>query len=104
MKLERLYERPDLPSFPLPEPLAALYVGELGFPEPRVIANFVASVDWVVALPGNAESGGVISRGSEADHFVMGLLRACAGVVLIGAGTFRKGAGDLWDAESIYPQ
>jgi riboflavin biosynthesis pyrimidine reductase len=101
MKL--LYERPGLPAFQIPEALIALYGGGLGFKLPRVIANFVASVDGVVALPIAAESGGVISQGSEADRLVMGLLRACAGSVLIGAGTFRKGEG-FWDAESIYPK
>jgi riboflavin biosynthesis pyrimidine reductase len=30
-------------------------------------------------------------------------LRACADVVLLGAGTFRKAAGHLWNAEAIYP-
>jgi riboflavin biosynthesis pyrimidine reductase len=103
VKLERLYERPDLPAFHIPEPLRSLHDGDLGFQEPRVFANFVASVDGVVALPGSAESGGVISQGSEADHFLMGLLRACAGAVLIGAGTFRQGKGQRWEAESIYP-
>jgi riboflavin biosynthesis pyrimidine reductase len=33
----------------------------------------------------------------------MGLLRACADVVLVGAGTFRKAAGDRFDAAAIYP-
>jgi riboflavin biosynthesis pyrimidine reductase len=103
MKLQRLYERPGLPSSGIPRGLAEAYGGDLGFAQPRVVANFVASVDGVVALPGEAESGGLISQGSEADRFVMGLLRACAGAVLVGAGTFRKGEG-LWDAESIYPQ
>jgi riboflavin biosynthesis pyrimidine reductase len=101
MKL--LYEQPGLPSFKIPGALRVLYGGDLGFAQPRVLANFVASVDGVVALPVGEESGGVISRGSETDHFVMGLLRASAGAVLIGAGTFRKGEG-FWDAESIYPQ
>jgi riboflavin biosynthesis pyrimidine reductase len=103
MKLQCLYERPGLPSLGIPHALAEAYGGDLGFEQPRVVANFVASVDGVVALPGDAESGGLISQGSEADRFVMGLLRACAGAVLVGAGTFRKGEG-LWDAESIYPQ
>jgi riboflavin biosynthesis pyrimidine reductase len=101
MKL--LFEQSGLPSFDLPEALIAAYGGGLGFKLPRVIANFVASVDGVVALPIADESGGVISQGSEADRLVMGLLRACAGSVLIGAGTFRKGEG-FWDAESIYPK
>ena len=101
--MELLSQRPGLPSFGIPPELSRLYGGDLGFAQPCVYANFVASVDGVVAFPIREESGGIISKGNDADHFVMGLLRACAGTVLVGAGTFRKGEGQLWDAESIYP-
>jgi len=101
--LERLFEREGLPRFGLPAALAALYGGDFGLARPRLFANFVASVDGVVALPGPGESGAVVSGGSEADRFVMGLLRATADAVLIGAGTFRKAHGDLWHPEAIYP-
>ncbi len=101
--LELLFERADLPSFDLPPTLVAGYGGPLGFGAPRVIANFVASVDGVVALPDAGESGHVISQGSEGDRFVMGLLRACADAVIVGAGTFRKAPGQLWTAEAICP-
>ena len=70
-----------------------------------VAANFVESLDGVVALPdARGESGGTISGGSEADRFIMGLLRACADAVLIGAGTLRAAPGDLWFADSIFPE
>ncbi|HUJ25878.1 MAG TPA: dihydrofolate reductase family protein [Myxococcales bacterium] len=70
-----------------------------------VAANFVESLDGVVALPdAGGESGGVVSGGSRADRFVMGLLRACADAVLIGAGTLRAAPGDLWFADSIFPE
>src|SRR6185312_8908767 len=69
-----------------------------------VAANFVESADGVVALPeARGESGGVVSGGSEADRFIMGLLRACADAVLIGAGTLRAAPGDLWTADAIFP-
>lgn len=101
--LERLFERDGLPRFELPRELAALYGGDFGLARPRVYANFVASIDGVVALPGDGESGRVVSGDSEADRFVMGLLRAVADAVLVGAGTFRKAEGDLWHADAIYP-
>jgi riboflavin biosynthesis pyrimidine reductase len=101
--LEVLYERQGLPAFALPAALARLYGSSLGFSTPRVFANFVSSVDGVVALPIAAESGAVISGKSEADRFVMGLLRACADVVLVGAGTFRKTPRALWTPEAIHP-
>ena len=101
--LERLFERDGLPRFGLPAALAALYGGDFGLARPRVYANFVSAVDGVVALPERGESGAVVSGGSEADRFLMGLLRAAADAVLIGAGTFRKAQGDLWQPEAIYP-
>ncbi|APR77304.1 5-amino-6-(5-phosphoribosylamino)uracil reductase [Minicystis rosea] len=101
--LELLFEASDLPKLDLPKPLFEAYGGGLGFARPCVVANFVSSVDGVVALPVDVESGQVVSGGSDADHFVMGLLRACADVVMVGAGTYRKAARDLFHAEAIYP-
>jgi riboflavin biosynthesis pyrimidine reductase len=101
--LERLFEREGLPSFTLPERLSAIYGGAIGFAAPCLFANFVASLDGVVGLPGDKESGQIISGKSAADRFVMGLVRACADAVVIGAGTFRKAPGHLWRAEAIYP-
>ncbi|MGH7903725.1 MAG: dihydrofolate reductase family protein [Candidatus Dormibacteraceae bacterium] len=102
--LEVLYERPGLPAYDLPPELARLYGGSLGFSPPRVYANFVSSLDGVVALdePG-VPSGPAISGRSEADRLVMGLLRACAEVVLVGAGTVRDDSGHLWTPEYIHP-
>ena len=45
----------------------------------------------------------MISGTSEADRFVMGLLRACAGSVFIGAGTLRAAPDSLWTPAYIYP-
>jgi riboflavin biosynthesis pyrimidine reductase len=101
--LETLYETPELPEFDLPAALADAYGGPLGFSEPRLYANFVASLDGVVAVPGEIQSSGMISRHSEADRFLMGLLRSCADAVLIGAGTMRSSPRSLWTAEQAYP-
>jgi riboflavin biosynthesis pyrimidine reductase len=101
--LELLFEHSDLPRFELPSELIASYGGTLGFESPCVYANFVASLDGVVALPGDAESGQIISGKNPADRFVMGLLRSCADAVLVGAGTFRKSPGHLWLPDRIYP-
>ena len=49
--MELLFEAPGLPAFELPEELAAVYGGSLGFEEPRVFANFVSTLDGVVAIP-----------------------------------------------------
>jgi len=88
----------------LPAALERAHGGGLWLPSECVISNFVESVDGVVALPGaRGESGGIVSGGSEADRFLMGLLRACADAVLIGAGTLRAAPEDLWFPESVYP-
>jgi riboflavin biosynthesis pyrimidine reductase len=70
-----------------------------------VYANFVSSIDGIVALEGGrAPSGGIISGHNEADRFVMGLLRAYAEAVLVGAGTVRaEGGKALWTPDYIYP-
>jgi riboflavin biosynthesis pyrimidine reductase len=101
--LELLFERANQAHFELPGPLRDNYGGELGLSKQCVVANFVASLDGVVALPGDTESGQIISGRNQADRFVMGLLRACADAVLLGAGTFRKSSGHLWTADRIYP-
>src|SRR5260370_17109604 len=88
--LARLYEQAGLPAWGLPQELAAAYGGDLGFTEPCAYANFVASVDGVTALgPEYPSSGSAISGHDPADRFVMGLLRACADIVPIVAGTLR---------------
>jgi riboflavin biosynthesis pyrimidine reductase len=101
--LELLHERAGLPVFGLPAALQAAHGGDLGFSAPRLFANFVSSVDGVVALPGGRESGQVISGSNPADKLMMGLLRACADAVLLGAGTLRRAGPHLWHPERIYP-
>ncbi len=102
-RLEPLFETRELPEFDLPLPLVEAYGGPLGFREPRLYANFVASLDGVVAIPGETQSNRMISAHSEADRFVMGLLRACADAVLVGAGTMLSSPRTLWTAEHAYP-
>jgi riboflavin biosynthesis pyrimidine reductase len=99
-----LYEKPELPRWRLPPALTALYGGDLGFAEPVVYGNFVASLDGVVALgPEYPSSGSAISGREAADRFVMGLLRACADAVVIGAGTLRASPHHLWTPQYVYP-
>lgn len=101
--IEVLFETPGFAAFELPRELADLYGGSLGFPELRVYANFVASVDGVVAIPTEADSSQMIAAGSKRDRFVMGLLRAYADAVLIGAGTLDASPRGQWTAEHAYP-
>lgn len=87
----------------LPDELRRLYGGHFGFDGPTVFANFVESINGVVAMRGVRSPFKLIRGASDADKFVMGLLRACADAVVIGAGTFRATPG-RWTPEAIYPK
>lgn len=88
--------------------LADAYGGPLAFERrsdrPTVVANFVSTLDGVVsyATP-EAAGGGEISGFFDPDRFVMSLLRGVSDAVLIGAGTLRAGAGEIWTADDVYP-
>lgn len=101
--LELLYESADLPAFALPQELAALYPGTFGLPEDVLYVNFVETIDGVVALPEVPRSNRVIADDSEADVFVMALLRTCADAVLVGSGTVRAHPNNKWTAEAAFP-
>ena len=98
----------DAPALPLPDDLAEIYGCFRFLPvagKPRVVANFVSSLDGVVSLqsPGKA-GGGPISGNDPMDCLVMALLRACSDVVIEGAGTFRQAPDSLLLAESLVPR
>jgi riboflavin biosynthesis pyrimidine reductase len=105
--LETFYEVERGHALPLPPDLATLY-GRLDFPlhpgRPYVIGNFVTTLDGVVTLnvPGQA-GGGPISGFNQHDHLVMGLLRAVADAVIVGAGTLRAVPHHRWTAQYISP-
>ena len=66
----------------LPEPLAKAYGGDLRLPPDCVVANFVESVDGVVAFPdAGVESGGIVSSERRCHGLVSlstGISTACA--------------------------
>jgi riboflavin biosynthesis pyrimidine reductase len=106
--LQDLFDATSGDDVALPCALSNLY-GRLRIPRhtgrPHVIGNFVSTLDGVVSLgiPGKA-GGGEISGFNPHDRMVMGLLRAAADAVVIGAGTLRASSPDhVWTAEYIYP-
>jgi riboflavin biosynthesis pyrimidine reductase len=101
--LEVFFEADGLPSSDLPAELERLYGGSLGFRTPRLYANFVSTIDGVVAIPSVPHSNKVIAAGSEADRFLMGVLRAFADVVVIGTGTLHGSPQGLWAPAGPYP-
>src|SRR5215469_7677366 len=109
--LKTLVERDrDFADASLPQGLRELYDGDLRFripprERPFVIGNFVSTLDGVVSykIKGQA-SGSTISGANPADRFIMGLLRASADAVMVGAQTVRDvSPKDLWIPEYTYP-
>lgn len=110
--LVRLFDMPPDPRLPsrggLSGELAERYDGDLRIAlrpdRPTVIANFVETLDGVVAMDARgATGGGQVSGFSPTDRFVMGLLRALADVVLVGASTIRSSGRVTWTPGGIFP-
>jgi riboflavin biosynthesis pyrimidine reductase len=97
-----LYQDERLPAFALPEELKRTYRGELGLPERCLFANFVSTLDGVVAIP-SLRRNRLISDHSSGDQFVMGLLRACADALLVGSGTLIGSPEARWRPEDPHP-
>jgi riboflavin biosynthesis pyrimidine reductase len=100
--LETMFEIDGLPASDLPAALAEAY-GSLGLPATCVYANFVSSVDGIVAIPAIRNSPRAVSNDSRADRFVMGLLRAFADVVLVGASTVNASPTARFTADQVFP-
>ena len=105
--LEHIYDLEQSSDLLLPPSLTSLY-GRLSFPAhtglPYVISNFVSTLDGVVSVdvPGQAVVE-FISGFNLQDSMVMGLLRAVADFVIVGAGTLRASPCHIWTAEYIFP-
>jgi riboflavin biosynthesis pyrimidine reductase len=90
--------------------LAALYAGQLAFAtqetnRPYIISNFVTTLDGVTSFgPPHDDTGNAISGKNEADHAIMGILRACADAVLWGAGSYNAARRFLSTPAAIWPQ
>ena len=92
----------------MPAELERRYGGRLTIPlhvdRPTVVANFVSTLDGIVALGGgDLSGGGLISGFHEPDRFVMGLLRSLADVVVVGSGTVRGSTDHRWTPAYIHP-
>jgi riboflavin biosynthesis pyrimidine reductase len=99
--LEVLFPARGQPEYPLPAELKRLYGGPFGLPTPLVYSNFVTSLDGVAVV--GPSSGSKLSGQSQADRFVMGLLRAGAEAIVIGSGTLAGSPGHVWSAEHVFP-
>ncbi|MHB8352033.1 MAG: RibD family protein [Thermoplasmata archaeon] len=102
-----LFDRSHGRSVPLPEPIEAIY-GPLrlasGPQGPLLLGNSASTLDGVAALSRRGPSGGGDITGFDpGDRMLMGLLRAVADVVVVGAGTLRAVPRHLWTAARAYP-
>lgn len=107
LPLETLYDGSTGTALPLPPELADFY-GIFRFPlredKPYVLANLVTSLDGVVSLGVEGKAGGKEISGSNVqDRALMGVLRAAADAIVVGAGTLRDGKGSPLTAASVYP-
>jgi len=94
----------------LTQELREMYDGNLHFrtspaARPYVIANFVSTLDGVASYATKGKSSGsTISASNPADRFIMGLLRASADAIIVGARTVQDaGTKSLWTPEYTYP-
>ena len=93
----------------LPEAIRAVYQGDWVIPETAnglyCYSNFVMSHDGRVSfnVPDH-EGGGDVSDFNPHDQWLMGLLRARADAVIVGANTLRTESEHIWTSEFIYPR
>ena len=105
-----LYEREPVSADTLPVILAMLYGGGFALPQrtsqerPYLIANFVETIDGIVAYNAPRQTGGpAVSGNNKQDKLVMGLLRAYADAVIIGTSSLREDANHLHIPSTISP-
>lgn len=109
--IRTLFDRGEGHSEPaLPSGLRDLFDGDLDFrtstaERPFVLANFVSTLDGVVSYEIEGHAGGSSISGSDpADRFIMGLLRASADAIVVGARTVHDAdPQSLWIPEYTYP-
>jgi riboflavin biosynthesis pyrimidine reductase len=62
----------------------------------RVAVNFVSTIDGIVSFGRDADDSRAVGGGVPADRMLMAMLRAIAGVIVVGAGTLRATRNHQW--------
>lgn len=70
----------------------------------RVAVNFVSSIDGIVSFGKRTNDSRAVSGGVPADRLLMAMLRAVAGVIVVGAGTLRATLNHQWTAAAVSPE
>jgi riboflavin biosynthesis pyrimidine reductase len=90
----------DQPRCRLEEEYGAALLIEPG----RVAVNFVSTIDGIVSFGMAADDSRAVGGGVAADRILMGMLRAIAGVIVVGAGTLRATLNHQWTAQALAPE
>jgi riboflavin biosynthesis pyrimidine reductase len=67
----------------------------------RVAVNFVSTIDGIVSFGLDADDSRAVGGGVLADRVLMAMLRAIAGVIVVGAGTLRATRNHQWTAQAL---
>ena len=78
---------------------AALVVGA-----GRLAVNFVSTIDGVVSFGLDRDDSRAVGGGVPADRLLMAMLRAVAGVIVVGAGTLRATLNHQWTPAALAPE
>jgi riboflavin biosynthesis pyrimidine reductase len=70
----------------------------------RVAVNFVSTIDGIVSFGTKADDSRAVGGGVLADRTLMAMLRAVAGVIVVGAGTLRATLNHQWTPEALAPE
>jgi len=70
----------------------------------RVAVNFVSTIDGIVSLGLADDDSRAVGGGVLADRMLMAMLRAIAGVIVVGAGTLRATRHHQWTAQALIPE
>jgi len=69
----------------------------------RIAVNFVSTIDGVASLGMDSDDSRAVGGGVAADRTLMAMLRAVAGVIVVGAGTLRATRNHQWTAITLAP-
>ncbi|GAC1581705.1 MAG: dihydrofolate reductase family protein [Candidatus Dormibacteria bacterium] len=69
----------------------------------RVAVNFVSTIDGIVSFGMDADDSRAVGGGVLADRVLMAMLRAIAGVIVVGAGTLRATRNHQWTSQALAP-
>jgi riboflavin biosynthesis pyrimidine reductase len=70
----------------------------------RVAINFVSTIDGIVSFGREADDSRAVGGGVVADRTLMAMLRAVAGVIVVGAATLRATRNHQWTPQALAPE